>query len=239
MKIRVAFLGSRPLGVRCLRHLTEQKELEICGVVTRPKGSPGWWEPPEVIDVAEELGLRILELNDLKELELHLILSVLFDKILKRDIIQIPKMGAINLHMAPLPDYRGCNSFSHAIMNNESKYGLTMHYIDEGIDTGAIIKVAWFNIDPDMTAKELYNRAQDVAFDLFVETLPTIVSGNISAAPQGTGKYYYPRNSLSNKEADLLWEPQRFYNFVRALDFPPFEKAFIRIGDKKLYLSTK
>ena len=239
MKTKIAFLGSRPLGARCLRYLTEQKEVEICGVVTRPKGSQGWWGPPEVIDVAEELGLEVLEEKDLKRKELDLILSVLYDKILKGDIINIPKRGAINLHNAPLPDYRGCNSFSHAIMNNESKYGVTIHYINEGIDTGPIIKVAWFNIDPDMTARELYERAQDVAFNLFVETLPKIISGNISATPQSPEKYYYPRNSLSNKEANLSWEPQRLYNFVRALTFPPFEKAFIRIGDKKLYLSIK
>jgi len=237
--LKIAFLGSIPLAVRCLRYLAEQKDIEIVAVVTRPRGLPRWWEPPDVIDVAEEERLPAMEMQNLKDKNIDVIFVVGYEKILKKDIISIPQQGVINTHLAPLPEYRGRNSPSHAIMNGETRYGVTIHYIDEGIDTGPIISRADFDIEPDMTARELYQRSEEVALALFKDTLPRIIDGTVTATPQSGGKYYYDKNSLANNEVDFSWPPERIYNFVRGMTFPPFEGPYIHLRGKKFYLSIK
>ena len=154
------------------------------------------------------------------------------------------KYGVINLHPAALPFYRGCNCYAHAIMNNEKEYGVTLHYVDEGIDTGPIIDLAWLDIAKNDTGKSLYLKAQHLARSVFFDAMPRIVfhalNGNrVPARKQDDSlAKYYDRNSLSDKKADLTWQIQKLYDFVRALDFPPFEPAYAVVDGHKFYLRT-
>jgi methionyl-tRNA formyltransferase len=238
-RFRIAFMGSIPLAVECLRYLSKLEGVEIAAVVTSPRGKPYWWSPPYVIDVAGELGIKVVAQEELYGQYLDAIIVVGYDRILKSKIINIPKKGVINLHLAPLPEYRGCNGHAHAIINGETGYGVTLHYIDEGIDTGPIIARNDFAIPPDSTARELYELSEKVALDMFRQRIPEIISGKVKATSQGEGKYYYHQDSLVDNEVDIHWEPQRIYNFVRAMTFYPFEKPYIRFGDRKIYLSVK
>ncbi len=237
--MNVAFFGSIPLASTCLQYISNQKNLEIIAVVTEPTDPPPWWDPPYVADMAKELGLEVLEMDDVRQLPIDIIFVVGYNKVLKKDIINIPKDGVINIHLAPLPEYRGRNSPAHAIMNGETEYGVTIHYIDEGVDTGPIIADSRFDIAPDMTARELYKRSELEAFELFKATFPSIVNGTVTTSPQGEGKYYFKKGSLPHNEVDLSWSPEYICNFVRAMTFPPFERPYILIDGRKFYLSIK
>ena len=94
-------------------------------------------------------------------------ISVLYYKIIDEQLINHLEGQIVNLHAAPLPEYRGLNSHSHAIINGETEYGVSLHMIDTGVDTGPIIDVKRFDISPDLTARELHDLPQDYAFPLF------------------------------------------------------------------------
>src|SRR3989344_6691916 len=146
MKLKIGFAGARLLGSNCLKEVLKQPGLEITAICFPKADEKVWWT--DIIDEKEvkKLGFKITPWPEWKELKFDLIFSVLHGKIFKPAHLENTRLGIINLHPAPLPQYRGCNSYSHAIMNGEKKYGVSLHYIDEGIDTGAIIGINHFPI---------------------------------------------------------------------------------------------
>ena len=255
MNKRIAFFGGKPLSARCLRHLYQYQdkgEIEIVAVLPRPKGQTGWWsgpDVPEMYETAEELGLPILrDEAELLDIPCDLGYSVLHYRILPAEIVGHPSHGFLNLHGAPLPHYRGCNSYSHAIMNGETRYGATLHYMDPGVDSGPVIRVQWVEIAPDDTARSLSRKTEQASEELFCDTLREVVDNTIVGTPQkqiidrdGVRSCFYLRNSLQQpgaKEIDLTWPPQKIYDHVRALDFPPWEPAHAMVNGQKVYLRT-
>ncbi len=139
------------------------------------------------------------------------------------DIIKKPALDAhpwINLHPAPLPEYRGCNSYAHAIINGETEYGVTLHYMNEGIDTGPIITSPRFPILPTDTGEHLYYRAQLHAFEMFQKVWPTLLNGLPPATVQPAEGRYYDRHSLE----PYFGSPDPTVR--RALTFPPFDNGY-------------
>jgi methionyl-tRNA formyltransferase len=128
--------------------------------------------------------------------------SVVGTRIFKPHEIAAVPFGIINLHLAPLPKYRGRYSFTHAIVAGDTRFGVTLHYIDEGMDTGPVIAERIFSIKPTDTAWALYLRAQREGTALFRETAPRIISYarcgyKVWSHPQDESKaQYFNRFSL-------------------------------------------
>jgi methionyl-tRNA formyltransferase len=145
--------------------------------------------------------------------DIDLGVSVLWpEKILSAQLQQAPY---VNLHPAPLPRFRGRNAPAHAILNGDRFFGATLHYMDDGFDTGPIIAGNSFVIDPLETGHGLWDKAQRAAYDLFVAFWPSLVNyrGRLSAQPQGEGTYYAADSLDAYKSvADPL--------VARALNFP-------------------
>ena len=250
-KTRVAFLGGKPLGVRCLQTLLDNPRVDLVAVVCRPREASGWWHSEgqkRVIDVVEEFDLNRVEEGDLLNLDVDVAFSVMFYNIVRRSLIDHCGGRIYNLHPAPLPYYRGSNSYSHAIINGESEYGVTLHVIDPGIDTGAIMEVKWFDIDPHMSAKALHDYSREKAVELFEERLPDILDGEFQLADQkelleSTGKvsHTYQKTSLEKLKRiateDIQEKPAETLRLIRGLDFPPFEPGYVLIEGEKVYLS--
>lgn len=242
-KLIVGVAGARWLGVNCLSFLKEIDDIKITRVCFPSKSEPVWWK--DVIDEEEtnKMGFTITPWNMWRNLEFDLVFSILHGGIFKKVHLDNSRFGVINLHPAPLPEYRGCNSYAHAIMNGDKKYRVTMHYVDEGIDDGPIIGQNTIEIQTNDTGFSLYQKSQKSALALFKRYAPKIIEaarkGNrFPARIQDENKAnYYKRDSLNNKEANLNWSQSKLYNFIRALDFPPFEPAHIRLNDKKTYLT--
>lgn len=258
-KIKVMFCCARLLGIRCLANSISNKNIEIVGISTTAKDKQVWWT-----DVKEEFSVeafgykdKLVDFKDIssfiKQNKPDIVFSILTDYIFKQEDIDNCRYGIINLHPAKLPDYRGCNSYAHAITNGEKKYGVTMHYVDNTIDTGSIIEVSLLDILPEDTGRTLYDKAQVLAFHLFKKQFLKIVyaalkNKKVKAQKQNDSKSrYYDRNSLKSikqiNKADLVFENEEqtvsIYDRVRALEFEPFEPSYIVDDNNKIYLKTR
>jgi len=117
-------------------------------------------------------------------LEPDIILSIYFDQIIKRDLVTLPRYGCINVHRALLPKYRGPNSAFWQLANGESRSGVTIHYIDEGTDTGDIISQQEYEITSDETHHSLCLKNAHVTARLLPEVLKRIEAGSALRIPQ-------------------------------------------------------
>jgi methionyl-tRNA formyltransferase len=253
--VSIAFLGSHPLGVECLRRLADDPDVSVEVVCTYPPDHEGWWEG-SVYDLAAELGYptcTIAEEQRLREYPIDYLLSVYYPNVLGPELLDHPDRGALNLHQAELPRYRGSNVFSHAIMNarpdDHWRQGTTLHFMAEAVDAGDVVDRKFVSVTEEDTARTLAERTEEASIELFEETLPAIVSGAIDdmGTPQAEfdGKrYFYAKDSLEALKAiptDALTDPDReaaIYDRIRALDFPPFEPAYTELGDRRVYLTA-
>ena len=252
--VRIAFLGSHPLGEECLERLDEHLGVEVRVVVTYPLNEDNWWDG-SVHALSESLGYETLEIaqeDQLLEYDFDWLLSVYYPNILGGELLAHPEEGALNLHQAELPRYRGSNVFSHSIMNaradNYWQHGTTLHFMTEQVDAGDVVAQRFADITEDDTAKSLYEKVQAESVRLFEEQLPNIVSGTVHdmRTPQSEfngPQYFYPKSSLDDlKEIplrELLDEDNEteIYDRIRALDFPPHDPAWMVLDGEKIYLT--
>lgn len=241
-KITIGVCGARWLGVKCLRLLANMPAIEIKAVCFPKRTKKVWWKDVVDEDEVNRLGYTITPWEEWENRTFDLVFSVLHDRIFKLSHIANSRYGIINLHTAPLPKYRGSNTFFHAIANGEKEYQVTLHFVDEGIDSGPIIATRSMKIDVLDTGWSLYKKAQRHAFTLFSQNIPSIIAAaqkgiRVASHVQNHRQaMYYPRIEL-HKQANLKWSKERLYNFVRALDFPPFEPAHILVKGKKILLT--
>lgn len=223
--MKVAISCARWLGVQCLRELVEQastRGIEISGVHVPDEG---WWDDVDDAQEVNHLGLRRQEPA---EFQADLVFSVLSSHIFKTS--EIPQLGAINLHCAPLPEYRGCNGVAHAIMNGDSAFAATLHYMDAGIDTGPVIARQWVHVEELETGLNLYRKTQVAALTLWQRQLPLILDAALAGArvssfvQDESRAGYYRRDSLKDKSVSGLPFPEA-HRKRRALHHPPFPPA--------------
>ena len=145
--------------------------------------------------------------------------------------------------MAPLPEYRGCNQFSFAIIDGATEFGTTLHRLEEGIDSGAILFEKRFPIPRNCFVKELYEITEKTSLELFEESMPNIINGNYELRPQEElvterGTSYHYRNEIDEiKQIDLSWDKEKIERYYRATYFPPFEPPYAIIDGRKVSLS--
>ena len=123
-----------------------------------------------------------------------------------------------NFHPAPLPEYKGRNLCYHAIMNGETEFGATLHYMDENFDTGEIIRVDWFKILSSDTAEDISEQAINISKSQFKRFLPRILAGEKFLSSPNVGGTYYKKEPIN----DLYVEGDDFYRFVRAVTYKQF-----------------
>lgn len=252
--IRVAFLGSHPLGEECLRLLADHSDISVELVVTYPPAYDSWWDG-SVHEVATEHGYPLLTTEQetrLTEYPVDYLISVYYPNILGAELLDHPSDGALNLHQAELPRYRGSNVFSHAIMNARSddhwKYGTTLHFMTEEVDAGDIVDRRFVPITETDTARTLYEKTERASIELFEAALPWLVTGEVhemrtSQSSFEGERYFYTKASLDDakeipveKLTDSEMEPA-VYDRIRALDFPPFEPAYTHLYGETVYLT--
>jgi methionyl-tRNA formyltransferase len=241
---KVIFLGSKPIGYDCLQYLIEKKDnlnIEITGLLTNSRKEFG--NTHDLSQLAALHNIPILaSLNDMPSCDI--IYSVQYHQILTQEHINKAKEIAVNLHMAPLPEYRGSNQFSFAIIEGKTEFGTTIHRIDHRIDNGDILFQKRFPIPLGCWVQDLYQHTYNASINLFRQTLGHIISGNYTPVPQSVlaGKYgtslHYRSEMQSLKEIDLNWQKEIIEQHIRATSMPGFEPPYCVIGGKKVYFTT-
>ncbi|MCD6063071.1 MAG: formyl transferase domain protein [Flavipsychrobacter sp.] len=241
---KIVFLGSKPIGYRCLYHLLQEQDalnVEVAGILTQHRKE--FSGDGDLLSLAQKHEVSVLE--DLDALpECDIIYSVQYHQILKQEHINKASQIAVNLHMAPLPEYRGSNQFSYAIIQEKSEFGTTIHQIDERIDHGAILFQKRFPIPDNCWVNDLYELTFSASVKLFQQTLKHIIEGNYNPVPQqslmhkyGTSLHF--RQEIADlKKIDLSWDKEKIERHIRATAMPGFEPPYAEIDGQKIYLST-
>lgn len=207
----VALYTARPLGWAVAEIVHDDPAVEV---VSHDHVARGWW------------GLAGIEMrgNGGRALAADLTISCLTNHIFRSH--ELSRNSVINLHPAPLHEYRGCNSYAHAIIDGAKEYGATLHYVTEGIDTGPIIADCRWDIAPDATGRSLHDEAQEFALSLFMYVWPRLREGLPPAVVQSEhGAQYFKRDSLKS----YFGSPDPVVR--RALTFPPFDNGYSTEGE--------
>ncbi len=226
--MRLIFMGTPDFAIPSLKKLIQSRH-EIAGVVTvpdKPKGRGRKLSESPVKRFALERDLKVLtpeNLKDedfvqtLKELNPDLIVVVAF-RILPEVVFSLPPLGTINLHASLLPKYRGAAPINWAIMNGESKTGLTTFFIRKKVDTGDLILQRGIEIYPEENFGELYDRMAQLGADVLLETVGLIEKGEVKALKQDDAQAT-PAPKITPEHCRIDWsrEAIRIKNQIRGL----------------------
>lgn len=207
--MRIVFMGTPDFAQVCLRALVEAG-LNVVAAVTqpdKPKGRGYQMIPPPVKAYAQEQGIPVYQPQTLKDgafaqtlarLAPDLIIVVAYGKILPSYIIEYPRLGCINAHGSLLPKYRGAAPIQRAIMDGEKETGITIIYMDAGIDTGDMLLSEKTPIYDTDNFETLHDRLADIAGRLLVRVAPMLEAGTVMSVPQD--------DTLSNYASKILKE---------------------------------
>lgn len=242
--MRILYFGNNWLGYEVLRWLKEQSE-EIVGLVIHPEEKRKYGaemvksarlDPSLVLD-----GSRLREPETLVAIERmrpEIGLSVLFGYILQPDLLaQFPK-GCLNLHPSLLPHNRGTYPNVWSIVER-TPAGATLHYLDEGVDTGEIVAQQRVPVDLADTGETLYRGLEDAALELFKHCWPDIKAGSARRCPQPDGGTYHrvrDVEKIDRIDLDRVYRARDLIDVLRARTFPPYEGAYFEEGGRRIYL---
>jgi methionyl-tRNA formyltransferase len=162
-----------------------------------------------------------------------MLFSLYFRDIFPREIVEIPRLGSVNLHPSLLPEYRGAFSAPWVIFNGEKQTGFTYHYMTEQVDGGNILLQKTIEIHENDTAFSLYHRLIGEGVSAFGQVLELVMSGEGGVAQTGEPSYY-PRAVPNNGIIDDNWAAAKIERFLRALFFPPFKGAVAIRDDQEI-----
>lgn len=243
--MKIIFMGT-PDFARDSLEAVYNAGYEIIGVVTnpdRPKGRGMKMIPSPVKEFALEKELKIYQpekvknniefIDEIKSLNPDVICVVAYGKILPEEILNIPKLGCINVHGSLLPKYRGAAPIQWAILNGDKETGVTTMYMDKGMDTGDMILKEKVTIGEDETTGELWDRLSKIGGELLVKTLEQIEARTAPREKQGED---YTMAPMLNKDmAKIDWKNKsaiEVKNLVRGLN--PIMGAYTFWNGKKI-----
>jgi methionyl-tRNA formyltransferase len=237
-------MGNRNLAVHCLEALTQWQDVELVAVVAchyDEGATDTWYSSVKRLALARNLKLyqpksvnQASFLLVLSELQPDLILSVHYDKILRSPVLSIPRLGCVNIHFGLLPRFRGSFPLVWAMVLNEPA-GVTMHYMDTGIDTGDVIAQQEVLVTAEDTARSVYDKAVQAGYELFQNYLPIVLQGNSARYSQdGSRASYFPPGYPYDRWIDWNRSAVEIDRFVRALTFLPYPTARTLLGSIEL-----
>lgn len=226
--MKIIFFTKGIRGSRCLSHILENGYLvsSVIGVIPEK----------EIALLSDKYDFPVIILDKinspdsvtrLKELNADLFILCGYNKIIKKQVIEIPPLGTINLHGGKLPEYRGAAPLNWQIINGETSGGCSIIFVDEGIDTGDIIAQEIYPIADDDTHASILERTLQIFPSMLINVLEKIENGTVEASPQDPliGEYFgrrYPRDSRIGW--DTMTDVQ-VHNLVRGMH-GPYPSAF-------------
>ena len=234
--MKIVFMGTPNIAVGCLQKIIDEKH-EILGVVTQPDKPVGRGKKmgmPPVKELALKYDIPVYQpikardeefVQVLRELNPDLIVVVAFGQILPKSILDIPKLGCVNVHVSLLPKYRGAAPINWVLINGEEKTGVTTMYMDEGLDTGDMILTSEFALNDEITAGELHDIMNDEGALVLKETIELIAKGEAPRIPQNHEEFTYaPMMNKILGQIDFSKSAKEIHNLVRGVN--PWPSAY-------------
>lgn len=258
--MKIIFMGTPDFAEVSLEALYNEKSIDIIGVVTNTdkanlRGKKIKYSPVKEFSLKNNLKLFQPEkirnntdfINEIKELKPDLLIVVAYGKILPKEILEIPKYGAINVHGSILPKYRGAAPIQRAVLNGDKETGVTTMFMDENMDTGDIILKEKIKIGINQTTGEVWDELSKIGASLLIKTIEKIENfvnenKNISQEELKEKLNVEKQNEkdatvakMLNKEMSLIdWNKTSFeiHNLIRGLN--PIMGAYSYINGKKI-----
>jgi methionyl-tRNA formyltransferase len=245
--MKVVFCGTPQFAVPTLKHLRTQPEFEIAAVVTQPdrpsgRGMQVSFSP--VKEAALAAGVSVHQPEKIRSPESQEILQriapdviviIAYGQIIPSRLLPIPKFGWINLHASLLPKYRGAAPINWAIVNGETKSGLTTMCIDAGMDTGDMLLQMEMAVGPQETTPELAARMAEAGAPLMVDTLKGLAAGTLRPRPQDHAQSTYAP-LLKKEDGRIDWSrpANEIYNRMRG--FTPWPGAYTMFRERTCHI---
>jgi len=240
-KVNFAFFGTPDVASETLEILKEAGFLPSLIVTSpdKPQGRKMFVTPPPVKVWAEKNNINYIQPETLEEKSFHgfdLFIIVAYGKILPENILNIPKLGSINIHYSLLPKYRGAAPVESAILNGDTETGVVIQKMQFELDSGPILAEESVNILPYETAPELRARLIKIGGELLVKTLPKIVAGDVRHKMQDESKATYSKKiKKEDGQIDLNDNPIKNYNKFRAYALWP--RTFFFKNNKRIIVT--
>jgi methionyl-tRNA formyltransferase len=248
---RIVFVGTGAIGVPTLKALLNS-EHEVVGVVTQPDKPVGRDQriaPPPIKETllssapcGRPLPFPILQpakikdsegIEKIRALKPDVIVVMAYGQILPRDVLEIPRLACLNLHASLLPRWRGAAPIQAAIAAGDPETGITVMYMDEGLDTGDVLLQSKMEIRPDETGGSLHDRLAQIAPAVLLEALRLLGNGNAPRIPQENAiATYAPKLKREHGRIDWSESAEAIERKIRA--FNPWPGAFMKLDDQNL-----
>lgn len=223
----IYFFGLNELAEACLEKLLNSN-IEIKGIIVPPEQrTEKLYQQAQIknISVTKLTGENDAQvmIDALKQAQPDLLVIAGFSKLIPQEVIDIPKWGAINVHTAKLPAYRGMHPINWAIINDEKEVGTTIHYIDQGMDSGDILKQATIPVSQSDTITTLRQKLFALSADLLLQTIHEFETAKerINGTPQDhTQASLAPKRTPENSHIEWNQTSREIFNLIRSTEFP-------------------
>jgi methionyl-tRNA formyltransferase len=240
---KIIFMGSPDFALPTLHALvgrgeSDTRPYDVVGVVTQPDRASGRGrelKAPPVKLLALELNIPVMQPENLKQREAmeqlrawdpDLIVVAAFGQILRKDVLELPRFGCINVHASLLPRWRGAAPINAAILSGDEETGVTIMQMDVGLDTGPMLAKRSIRLTRDDTAGSVIRALSTLGADLLLETLPDYLSGKLKPVPQpDEGATYAPMLKKDDGKLDFTQDVNELERRVRA--FNPWPGAYM------------
>lgn len=241
--MRLVFMGYGELGATMLAGITRRHE--VLRVLTHRAEFSGLGEP-DVEKLAADLGIPVTHSAHAGEPELHRQLAELAPDVIVStnwrtkvpgEVLRIPRYGAINVHDALLPSYSGFGALNWAIRNGEDNAGVTVHFMDEELDTGPVLARAVVPIGPEETAGQLLTRVVAEYVPTTLRALELVEAGHRGEPQTGAGASFYHRIRVEDTRIDWTDSTTTIHNLVRGQS-DPFVNAWTTHDEHRLWIKA-
>lgn len=236
----IVFMGTPDFSVPVLKMLIENTNVLL--VVTQPdkivgKDKTVSFNPVKKLALEENIPvfqpMRIRkDFEKLKNLDIDLIVTCAYGQIIPKEVLDMPKYGCINVHASILPKYRGSAPIQWCLFNNDDVTGVTIMYMDEGMDTGDIIKIKEIPILDSDNVGTLHDKLSKLGCDLLLEVLPTIFNKTNDRIKQGNNYTTAPMIKREDERLDFNEEGKKIIGKIKGLN--PWPLANIIINNQEI-----
>lgn len=240
-------MGTPQFAVPFLTALIEDKDFDVVAVITQPDKPTGRKQiitPPPIKDLASDHEIEVLQpenlkndtntINRLKELNVDLSVVIAYGQIIPQEVLNIFRLGNINVHPSILPKYRGASPIQNTILHNDKVGGITIMLMDEKMDHGPILAQQEMKLDGTETNESLHNKmSSDFGIDLLLSTIKQFLTGAIQEKEQAHDKATYCKQ-ISKDEAKINWTDNAENISAKIRAFYPWPITWTKLDDKRV-----